>query len=83
MKWGRLRNPSEDLTIFDELNELGRRQPFEPYTIVMASGSRYEVRENDHVAVGSSFIIFYRGRGEQHLLRSSRVSEVSIVETEP
>ena len=74
--------PPEDLTIFDELNELGRREPFAPYTIVMCSGSRYEVREGDHVAVGSSFIIFYRGKGEQHLLRSSQVSEVSITETE-
>ncbi len=74
--------PSEELTIFDELVDLNRSDPFVPYTIVMVSGSRYHIRVTDIVVIGSSVTIIFRASGERHLLRASQVSEISVEENE-
>lgn len=73
-------DPSEDVTMGEEMIALHRREPFTPYTIVMASGSRYEVRENDNVSVVLSVVVVVPGKGGQHLLRLTQVSEVSVEE---
>jgi len=51
-----------------------------PHTIVMVSGSRYSVGENDDVTVGKSVVVIVPAKGGQHLLDPYQISELSVEE---
>ena len=50
---------SEDVSTLDTIRDLKRRDPFEPFRIVMASGDKYLVDDPDALAIGSSQLFYY------------------------
>jgi Na+-translocating ferredoxin:NAD+ oxidoreductase RnfD subunit len=68
----------EEISINREIDALISAQPFQPFSIVMASGSKYEIAGNDAAAVGRTVITIYAFGGGKHLLQERRVSEVNI-----
>ncbi len=60
--------------MLDELKELLRRQPFEPFRIVINSGDRYEVQNPQNVALGQAKLgIFPPGTDLWIVLRLNQI----------
>jgi len=45
--------------MIDQLKEMLRREPFQPFRLITSSGDRYDVLESASVAVAESYL-FYR-----------------------
>jgi len=68
---------SEAMDIVGEIERHLRRDPFEPFVVVMSSGDRYAVEIPDRTVVGRSVIVVVP-LGDGHNLR--RLSQISSVE---
>jgi hypothetical protein len=74
---------SEEISIVEEIEQLASRRHFEPFAIITASGSRYEIGARDAVMVGRSVLVIYPYAGGQQLLRERQISEVCIAGGSP
>lgn len=70
----------EEISMLAEIRRLSRAEPFQPFSIVMGSGSRYEIGEGDSVVIGRSMITVAVWRSGEHLLRLSQISELTVTE---
>lgn len=68
----------EEISFVDEITKLVADEPFAAFTIVMASGQRYDVGSRDTVMAGKSVLMLMPRAGGHHLLRSNQISEVSV-----
>ena len=73
----------EEISLLAEVQRLAANEPFVPFSIVMASGSRYDISEADVLAFGRNVISLFALRKATYLLRSSEISEVVIPGGEP
>ncbi len=72
---------SEEISVREELYKYLDVKPFSRFTIVMASGDRYEVTDPHQVAVGQTVIIVIP-RGSTHsLLRNNQISSIDVHES--
>ena len=74
---------AEDLNFEDELARLVDARPFVPFTVVMASGDRYEVDDPHLVAFGNDMIFIFRSKakGGSAYCRIYNVSSIEVGET--
>ena len=71
----------EEIDIRDELIHLRDQAPFEAFTLVMASGDRYEVSMPDEISLGHHVItIVPRRRVGHSSLRYNQISSVYTYE---
>jgi hypothetical protein len=71
---------SEEISIIDEIERLSQAEAFRPFSIIMTSGTRYDIGEGHAVALGSSVITIASPNGTQQLLRQNQISELHIPE---
>jgi hypothetical protein len=65
----------------NELNELLKRDPFVPFTLVMNSGDRYGVDYPNLAVLGDTLFYVMRVRSDrQDILRLTEISSVEIAE---
>jgi pyridoxine/pyridoxamine 5'-phosphate oxidase len=60
----------------DLIIHLRRRDPFQPFSIVMASGERYAIDEPDALAIATSQVHYYPRSGLGIHLRLNQVASV-------
>jgi hypothetical protein len=71
----------EEIDIKGELERLNSREPFVAFAIVMTSGSRYEVKEPETIAIGRNVLTHAPRHGSGHsTLRMNQISSIDIVE---
>lgn len=69
---------SEEIDIVGEIERHLRREPFDPFVIVMASGDRYTIDGTRWFAVGRSVLLVVEPRDGHKLLRLSQISSVEF-----
>jgi hypothetical protein len=70
----------EQISLVEEIESYAVSQPFVPFTIVMASGSKYPISAADFVVVGRQVTTILPEVGGPSLLRNGYVSELMIAE---
>ncbi len=72
----------EDLNFEEELDRLSNAEPFVPFTVVMASGDRYEVTNPNLIAFGSDIVFIFRpkSKGGSAYCRIYNISSIEITE---
>jgi hypothetical protein len=53
---------AENVTTVDTIRDLKNREPFSPFSIVMASGDRYLIDDPDALAIGRDQVFYYPPR---------------------
>jgi hypothetical protein len=73
---------SQELNFEDELSRLRNAKPFVPFTVMMASGDRYEVDNPDLIAFGNDVVFIARSRekGGSAYCRIYNVSSIEVGE---
>lgn len=73
---------AEELNFEEELSRLRNANPFVPFTVVMASGDRYEVNDPNIIAFGNDMLFIFRSKakGGSAYCRIYNVSSVEISE---
>ena len=71
---------AEEISVIGEIVKQLDRVPFQPFTIVMNSGERYEVTWNHQVAVGRDTLILLRLEATSVYMRSNQISSVEVLE---
>ncbi len=69
---------SEDIAITDEIEKALDRQPFQPFSIVVASGDRYEVTGRHQVAVAKQVVIILPPDSTSIYVRANQLVAVEI-----
>jgi hypothetical protein len=69
----------------DELRDILRRQPFEPFRLVMTEGIGYEIRHPDLLWVGqrSAYVGLISQPSQTYYERSVKVDLLHIIRLEP
>lgn len=73
---------SEDISIVGELDRLASRQPFIPFSIVMASGREYDITPDVSVSTGNYAVWLLVRNGANFVLQGSQISEI-VLDREP
>ncbi len=69
------------VSIFSELNDLMMLQPFRPFSIIMASGVRYEVTDPESILLFPTTVtIFSLARGGHAALHVRQISSIEAYE---
>jgi hypothetical protein len=68
----------ERLTALDTIRELKARNPFIPFTIVLASGDRYSIENADALAIGSAQLHYYLPRSDRAVHMA--LNQITVVE---
>jgi hypothetical protein len=68
----------EEISLLDELRRLADADPFAPFTIVMASGERYDVDPTDTLAFARNVIYLFAHRKGLSLLRPNQITEAVV-----
>jgi len=69
--------PEKEESTLDTIRSLKRREPFNPFRIVMASGDRYLIENPDALAIAATQLHYYpRGGMGVHM----RLSQIVTVE---
>ena len=68
----------EEISLIEEIQRLAQGDPFVPFAIVMASGSRYDISSRDGVMVGRSVVILMPHRRGDQMLRNTQISEIIL-----
>ena len=71
---------AEDLRFDSELNDLLDRDPFVPFTIVVASGDRYKVTGPRQVAMGENVIVIVPPKSTHVFFRKNQIVGVEVEE---
>lgn len=71
---------AEELDFTDELVKAIKATPFVPFTLVMASGDRYEVTDPINIAFGGDLIFLIRPRQGSAHLRLYNLSSIEMHE---
>ncbi len=72
---------SEQIDVRTEVLKMLDKEPFVPFTIVMASGDRYEVADPHAAAVGQVAVVVVPPRGAGHsVLRLNQISSLDALE---
>jgi hypothetical protein len=71
---------AEEIRFESELNDLLDREPFVPFTIVVASGDRYKITGPRQVAIGENVIIVVPVRSTHAFFRKSQVVGIEVEE---
>ena len=69
---------AEDISLTDEIEKALDRRPFQPFTIVVASGDRCEVTGKLQVAVGKQVVIILPPDSTSIYLRSNQLVAVEL-----
>jgi hypothetical protein len=73
---------SEQIDIRTEILNYLDREPFFPFTIVMAGGHKYEVVTAGSASVGHNAVVFFPRRKPGHsILRLNQISSIDAPET--
>jgi hypothetical protein len=67
----------------DTVRHLKRREPFEPFRIVMTSGDRYLIEDPDALAIASSQLHYYPRGGMGIHMRLNQIAAVEEPEQRP
>jgi hypothetical protein len=70
----------EDIDFEGELKKALDREPFNPVTIVLTSGGRYEISDPWQVAIGASTVIVLPPRSPHVIFRKNQIVAVEIHE---
>ena len=71
---------AEEIRFDSELNDLLDRDPFVPFTIVLASGDRYRVTGPRQVAMGDTVIVIVPPKSTHVFFRTNQVVGVEVKE---
>jgi hypothetical protein len=71
---------AENLRFDDELNDLLDRDPFVPFSIVVASGDRYKVTGPRQVAMGENVIVICPPKSTVVFFRKNQIVGVEVEE---
>ena len=72
---------NEQIDAGNEIVRMLDKEPFAPFTIVMASGDRYEAADPHAAAVGQAAIIVVPPHGPGHsVLRLNQISSLEVLE---
>ena len=69
---------AEDISITEEIEKALDRRPFQPFSIVVTSGDRYEVTGRHQVAVGKQVVIVLPPDSTSIYLRTNQVVAVEL-----
>jgi hypothetical protein len=69
---------AEDISITEEIEKALDRRPFQPFSIVVSSGDRYEVTGRHQVAVGKQVVIILPPDSTSVYLRTNQVVAVEL-----
>jgi len=73
-------NGRETVDFYDEIQRLIRAEPFVPFTIVMSSGTRYDVRDRFTCAGGKSTFTVYPLEGGHFFFPYYQISSIEVLE---
>jgi hypothetical protein len=68
----------EYVSSLDTIRDLKKREPFQPFQIVMTSGDRYLIEIADALAIGTSQLHYYLPRSDRAV--HMRLSQIATVE---
>ena len=68
----------EQISLREEVDRMVDREPFIPFTIVMASGDRFEVVDPHQIATGENVIIILPRQAPHVFIRWNQVSSVEV-----
>ena len=73
---------AEELHFGEELDRLSNAERFVPFTVVMASGDRYDVTDPNLIAFGSDVVFIFRpkSKGGSAYCRIYNISSIEITE---
>jgi hypothetical protein len=71
---------AEQISFIDEMHRLLDREPFQPFTIVLNSGNRYEVSDPHQLALGESVAILIPKKSTSIYMRSNQIVAVEVLE---
>jgi hypothetical protein len=71
---------AEEIRFENELNGLLDREPFVPFTIVLASGDRYKVTGSRQVAIGENVIVIVPPKSTHVFFRKNQIVGVEVEE---
>jgi len=64
--------------MFDTIREMLNKEPFEPFRIVLTSGSGYDIRNPELVALGQTQLTLYYPRSDKFAML--RVNQIAAIE---
>ena len=70
--------PGKDENTIDAIMHLKRRDPFMPFSIVMASGDRYLIENPDALAIATSQLHYYPRSGMGIHMRINQIVTVEV-----
>jgi hypothetical protein len=68
----------EDVTTRGTIREFKRREPFQPFRVVMTSGDRYVIEDPDALAIGGDILHYYPPHSSKAV--HMRVNQIAAVE---
>jgi hypothetical protein len=70
---------AEELSFETELLTWVNREPFEPFTLVVASGDRFEINDDVQVSVGTATVQIFSRSAEVTVVRKNQM--VALIKT--
>jgi hypothetical protein len=65
--------------MLESLRNMARKDPFEPFKIILTSGKEYEVQHELSIAIGPRTVFYYYPKSERHAFFP--LKEIAAVET--
>ena len=69
---------SEEESTLDTIRDYTRREPFQPFRIVMTSGDKYLIENPESLAIGGSQLHYYLPRSDKAV--HMRLNQIAAVE---
>ena len=69
---------AEEVSFETEIMDRLNNEPFQPFALTAASGERYEINNQDELAVGSSTITVYRQPSGFVVVRKSQLVALHV-----
>jgi hypothetical protein len=68
----------DDLNFFEELERLAGLEVFQPFTLSLIDGSRFDVTSNDRLATFRTMYVLYTADGRQVMFPFSNVCHLEV-----
>jgi hypothetical protein len=72
---------SKDITMLEAIRDLKRREPFQPFVIVLTSGDRYRIENGENLVEMKSEFFYALPGGEKFVFL--RMNQIAAVENHP
>jgi hypothetical protein len=80
MEFGGEEREPERIEFLDELRRYHRARPFTPFDLLTTSGEKYEVRDFEQFAIGSSAVVLVLPRTGVQIVRMSQIAAIHVHE---